>query len=58
MDCGPLVVSGPAWREFSRNTNAHKKGAEAGEVAEPMFDGPPSALMYEGVLALLSEKGA
>jgi len=49
-----------AWREFSVNANAAKRGAEAGEAAaaEPMFDGPPSALLYEGVLALLSEKGA
>jgi hypothetical protein len=26
--------------------------------AEPMFDGPPSPVIYEGVLALLSDKGA
>ena len=43
-----------AWRESSANSAAHSKAAEA----EPMFDGPPSPVMYEGVLALLSEKGA
>ena len=43
-----------AWRESSANSAAHSKAGEA----EPMFDGPPSPVMYEGVLALLSEKGA
>ena len=39
--------------ESSANSAAHSKAGEA----EPMFDGPPSPVMYEGVLALLSEKG-
>ena len=34
------------------------RGALKAGEAEPMFDGPPSPVMYEGVLALLSEKGA
>ena len=43
-----------AWRASSANKNAHAKADESA----PMFDGPPSPVMYEGVLALLSEKGA
>ena len=43
-----------AWRESSANSMTYSKAGEA----EPMFDGPPSPVMYEGVLALLSEKGA
>lgn len=43
-----------AWRASSANKNAHAKAEESA----PMFDGPPSPVMYEGVLALLSEKGA
>lgn len=43
-----------AWRASSANARAHGKAAEV----EPMFDGPPSPVTYEGVLALLSDKGA
>ena len=43
-----------AWRESSANSKSHAKAAEA----EPMFDGAPSPVLYEGVLALLSDKGA
>ena len=43
-----------AWRASSANAKAHAKS----EDAEPMFDGAPSPVMYEGVLALLSDKGA
>lgn len=43
-----------SWRASSANAKAHSKAAEA----EPMFDGPPSPVMFEGVLALLSDKGA
>ena len=43
-----------AWRASSANSKAHSKAAEA----EPMFDGAPSPVMYEGVLALLSDEGA
>ena len=43
-----------AWRASSANASAHSKAGEA----EPMFEGPPSPVLYEGVLALLSEKGA
>ena len=43
-----------SWRASSANSKAHEKASEA----EPMFDGPPSPVLYEGVLALLSEKGA
>ena len=42
------------WRASSANKNAHPKAADA----EPMFHGPPSPVLYEGVLALLSERGA
>tara|TARA_B110000977_G_scaffold192413_1_gene265860 strand:+ start:13551 stop:14534 length:984 start_codon:yes stop_codon:yes gene_type:complete len=42
------------WRASSANKNAHSKAADA----EPMFHGPPSPVLYEGVLALLSERGA
>jgi hypothetical protein len=44
------------WRASSANANARKK--EKTTETEPMFDGPPSPVLYEGVLALLSGKGA
>ena len=44
-----------AWRASSANSKAH---ASAGEEKETLWAGPPSPVMYEGVLALLSEKGA
>ena len=43
-----------AWRASSAASRAHSKAAEA----EPMFQGRPSPVMYEGVLAILSDKGA
>jgi len=44
------------WRASAAAAKAH--GNKPSEVSESLFDGPPSAVMYEGVLALLSEKGA